>query len=75
MELQAASTIFSGVSKSGSPTPMSMISTPEAESFLAMAEIFRVVDSWMEAILVDTIAYSPPSLCTSLTAASTALLA
>jgi hypothetical protein len=42
--------------------------------FLAMAEIFIVVDSWMEASLCDT-TYSPPSLATSLTAASTAFLA
>ncbi len=46
--------MFLGVSKSGSPTPRSMTSRPAAFSLFAIAEIFIVVDSGIEASLSDT---------------------
>ena len=48
-----ASRMNSGVSKSGSPAPRSMIDRPAARSALARCETAIVADSWMEATLGD----------------------
>jgi len=50
----AASFIFSGVSKSGSPAPKPIISTPCAFSAFAFASIARVGDGFIpDALLIN----------------------